>query len=306
MLQNGVLGTGISAHKGRDDLSDLDRILDEVEGLGVESIELATYDMDIVVAGRIRRPPLELLKAACRGRKVDYTVHGPLAINFFDDPVRLSRHFDVMKASMEVAAEVGAIHYVVHSGVTANRPLDLLEGAYARQRDWLAKAGDVAKELGLLICVETMFGGHEGRMHASTPSRLAAELAAIAHPNVWATLDFSHSYLRLSYFGGSYIDEIRMLAPLAKHLHVHDSFGRADDIWTYSIGEKLAFGHGDLHLPVGWGDIPWDALMTECTFPDGVVFNIELQQRYWHAVQECVAATKALAVRARTSRQRAA
>ncbi len=45
----------------------------------------------------------------------------------------------------------------------------------------------------------------------------------------------------------------------------------------FTDGERLAYGHGDLHLPVGWGDIPWDALMAECTFPEGVLFNIELK-----------------------------
>lgn len=90
MQKNGILGTGISAHKGRDDLADFARILDEVEALGVEAIDLPTYDMDIVVAGKIRQAPLDIPKAACRGRQVTYTVHGPLAINFFDEPSRLA------------------------------------------------------------------------------------------------------------------------------------------------------------------------------------------------------------------------
>jgi sugar phosphate isomerase/epimerase len=67
----------------------------------------------------------------------------------------------------------------------------------------------------------------------------------------------------------------------------------------FTDGERLAFGHGDLHLPVGWGDIPWDALIDQCVFPAGVVFNIELQSRYWYMAQETVDATKALAARAR-------
>ncbi len=88
------------------------------------------------------------------------------------------------------------------------------------------------------------------------------------------------------------------LAPFARHLHVHDSFGLQDDIWMYTEGERLAFGHGDLHLPVGWGNLPWDALIDACHFPDGVVFNIELEARYWPAAAETVAATKRLAARA--------
>ena len=61
MLPNGITGTGISAHKRANDLSDFSAELDMIEALGVESIELPTYDMDIVVGGCIRKPQLERL-----------------------------------------------------------------------------------------------------------------------------------------------------------------------------------------------------------------------------------------------------
>jgi sugar phosphate isomerase/epimerase len=302
MLPNGVAGTGISAHKRLNDLSDLADELDMIEDLGVEWIELPTYDMDVVVGGRIRRPQLEALKRACAGRSVGYTVHGPLAINLMDEPYRLPRHMDVLAASLEVAAELGAEHYVVHSGLAPVQQGAGLEAAYERQREGLARAGDMARRLDLVLCVETLFAGFDGKAHASSPRRLAAELAAVAHPNVMATIDFSHSYLMLDWEGrrGDFVEEIKALAPWARHLHVHDSFGRQDDIWMFTEGERLAYGHGDLHLPVGWGDIPWETLIAECVFPRGVVFNIELNQRYWYAAQETVDAAKSLAERART------
>lgn len=305
MLANGITGTGISAHKRADDLSDLDAELDMIEALGVETIELPTYDMDVVVGGRIRRPQLEALKRAVAGRDVGFSVHGPLSINFMDEAYRLPRHFEVLQASLEVAAEVGAENYVVHSGLTPRQQGDGIEEAYRRQREWLARAGDVARQHGLHLCVETLFAGFDGRGYASTPVRLAGELAAISHPNVMATLDFSHSYLKLDFDGrrADFVEEVKALAPYARHLHVHDSFGRQDDIWMFTDGERLAYGHGDLHLPVGWGDIPWETLIDECTFPEGAVFNIELKQRYWYAAQETVDATKALAASARVVRR---
>ena len=105
MLPNGVLGTGISAPYPKGDVSDFSAILDRVEALGVETIELPTFSADLVIGGRIHRPHLETLKRACAGRNVRYSVHGPLSINFFDDPARLPRHFEVLKASLEIAAE---------------------------------------------------------------------------------------------------------------------------------------------------------------------------------------------------------
>lgn len=303
MLANGALGTGISAHKRANDLSDFSEELDMIEDLGVEAVELPTYDMDIVVGGRIRRPQMEALRRSCAGRDVIYSVHGPLSINFMDEAWRLPRHMEVLKASLEVAAEVGAEHYVIHSGLVPQQQGAGHEDAYRRQREWLSKGGDVAREHGLILCVETLFAGYEGRNLAASPSRLARELAAIAHPNVLATLDFSHAYLKLDYDGrrDDFLEEIKVIAPWAKHLHVHDSFGRQDDIWMFTDGERVAYGHGDLHLPVGWGDIAWNELVAQCEFPEGVLFNIELKERYWYAAQETVDATKALAQAARTA-----
>jgi sugar phosphate isomerase/epimerase len=299
MLPNGIRGTGISAHKRANDLSDFAEELDMIERLGVESVELPTYDMDIVIGGRIRRPQLEALKRACKERSFGYTVHGPLAINFMDEAFRLPRHLEVLGASLEVAAEVGASNYVLHSGMVPTQLANGIEAAYDRQRDWLLRAGDMARHNNLTLCVETLYAD-DGRMQTASPSRLAQELQAIAHPSVMATIDFSHAYIKADYDGrrADYLHEIVTLAPYAKHLHIHDSFGRQDDIYMFTEGEKLAYGHGDLHLPVGWGDIPWDALMKECRFAHGAVFNIELQHRYWHIAQDCVDVVKKLAASA--------
>lgn len=297
----GVRGIGITAGQPASDLSDLPALLDKAERLGVDTIELPTCAMDLIIGGRIRRPHLERLKQACAGRSLGYSVHGPLAINLFDDPVRLPRHFDVLRASLEIAGELGALHYVMHSGVMPLQPDEVIEAAYGRQREWLARAGDVARDCGVLLCVETMFDYQPGRLHASLPSRLAREIAAIGHTHVWATLDFSHAFLRLGSVGGDYLAEVAALAPFARHLHLHDSFGRPDAFETVFPSEKFAFGHGDIHLPVGWGAIPWEAVMERCVFPDGVLFNIELNPRLWYAVDECLATTRALAGRARTA-----
>jgi len=297
-MSNHVIGTGISANRRAFDLSDFGAELDDLQKLGVETIEIPTFDMDLVVGGRIRAPQLAALKRATAGRKIVYSVHGPLAVNFFDAPYRLQRHFDVLKASMEVAAEIGAINYVMHSGIKLVGQNPGTEDAYARQREWLGKVGELARDLNLYVCVENVFCEFDNTTYTASPSRLAREIAAVAHPHVWATLDFSHGYLNTIFVGGDFESECVQLAPYAKHLHMHDSFGLPDDIWMYTEGERLAFGHGDLHLPVGWGNIPWASLMQNCRFPNGTIFNIELQLRYWYAARECVDATKALARKA--------
>ncbi len=100
-----VIGTGLSA---LDEPGDLSAHLDELAALGCETVELPLYAMDVIVGGRIRDPALRTLAAACAGRPFRYTVHGPLAINFFDEAFRLPRHFDVLRAAMEASAALGA------------------------------------------------------------------------------------------------------------------------------------------------------------------------------------------------------
>lgn len=54
----------------------------------------------------------------------------------------------------------------------------------------------------------------------------------------------------------------------------------------------LAFGIGDLHLPVGQGDVPFTALAAACTFPSDAIAVIELYHRYWYDLAPCIAATR--------------
>jgi sugar phosphate isomerase/epimerase len=290
-MPNPILGIGLTAPAGRPDCSDLAAILDDIETRNVSHIELSTYDNDLIVGGRIQRGNLQRLRTACGNRRVGFSVHGPLAINFFDEAFRLQRHFDVFKAAVEIAAEVGAVHYVLHTGQMRMQQHPAFEAAYERQREWLARCGDIGREHGIPICVENLFDELDGSTHTASPARLATELTAVNHPFVLATLDISHAYLHCCYRGLEFVTEVAALAPHAKHIHMHDSFGRADDIWMFAEGERVAFGHGDLHLPVGWGSIPWAELSAACQFPAQPLFNIELKPRYWYAVDECVEQT---------------
>ncbi len=116
-----VLGVGITAAPGSPDCTTLPVILDRIETLDVTHAELSTYENDLIIGGRIHKGNLQRLKTATAGRSIAYSVHGPLGINFFDEPFRLQRHFDVLKAAVEITAEVGALHYVLHSGLKATQ-----------------------------------------------------------------------------------------------------------------------------------------------------------------------------------------
>lgn len=284
---------GISVRCDNHDFSDLAAGLDAAEELGVDTVEIPTLSMDLVANGRMLRERVHEVAAILKGRPLKYTVHGPIAINLMDEPWRLPLHEEVLAASLEVAAELGALHYIMHTGIVGDVQGAGFSAALAQQREALLRAADVVRKFGLLITVENVFT-YNHRRETALPSVLAAEVEALDSEQIRACFDVSHGYINATLHGADFLAEAEALARFAKHVHVHDSFGRPHDIPTYSRAERLAFGQGDVHLPVGWGSIPWDALMARCTFPRGTIFNIELEQRYWEHAAETVARTRAL------------
>lgn len=269
--------------------------LDEAEKFGVDCVELPLYALDLVACGRVLTERLKQVKAITEGRSIGYTIHGPLRLNLLQQPDLLQIEKDVFKAMLEVAAELGGRHFVAHSGgipvQTANPG-----PRYARQRDILAEMGEMASKSNLIITVENLFGGPD---EAMLPSRLASEIDKISHPFVRATLDFSHAYLLSTKHNVDFLSEVEALAPYAKHLHMHDSFGILSENVHYSFrAERVAYGSGDLHLPLGMGSIPWDAIFERCTFPADPIFINELAPYYWSDLENVIASTRAMAEKA--------
>lgn len=274
-------------------LATLGAALDEATALGVDMVELPLYALDVVGSGRIWPDRLHKLKALTAGRPLGYTIHSPLMLNLLEDDRRIGLEKDVLKATLEVTAELGAIHYVAHSGYAPAAAHDV-DARFARQREIMTTMGDFAAAHGITIVMENLFGDE-----AMAPSRLAGEIAAIGHPAVAACFDVSHAFLLANKRGLDFLSEAAALAPHARQLHIHDSFGRLEGRNFNYRAERLAYGHGDLHLPIGRGSIPWDALVDVCRFPAGAVFIHELAPPYWSELAEAVAGTRALAEKTR-------
>lgn len=294
-----VRAAGYSLREGSPEFDDLGPALDEAEALGVNVVELPAYAWHLIVGGKVLDDRVADLGRALAGRALGYTVHGPLSINLMDIPERLERHEAVLKASIEISAEIGASHLVMHTGMVRD-PQDDIEVAYSRQRDALIRAGDIAGALGVTLCVENVFR-FNGERETATPSKLAGELDAIDHKAVKATLDFSHAYIRCAENRLDPAAEIAALAPHAVHLHLHDSFGRPSELWTFDPAEAAAFGEGDLHLPIGWGAIDWDGLVEACHFPPETIAIMELNPRHWRELAAQIPVLGALAARFRVA-----
>jgi sugar phosphate isomerase/epimerase len=93
--------------------------------------------------------------------------------------------------------------------------------------------------------------------------------------------------------GADYIRTLEAFAPMVNHLHVHDSLGRPTSMeGFYRPAEQIAFGMGDLHLPMGWGDIPWEAILPRLRFRTGTVMIVELFERHFAELEGCAATAR--------------
>jgi sugar phosphate isomerase/epimerase len=282
-----IAGFGFATIGGRSDLSGLDAALGRIEDAGATHAELALFDADLIAGGRVLPEPRRRLEAICARRSLRYTAHGVLSVNFMDEP-NLELHQAVCRAGLELAAVVGASVLVQHPGVIPMKPAHEIERLHGIERTALREMGDVAARLGPRLAVETLFV-ETAQEYTADPVRLAAELRAVDHPQVVGTLDVSHSYLMAGFRGSSPVEAVRAFAPVTGHFHLHDSFGRPPGSLAgfYTDSERLAFGVGDLHLPFGWGEIPFETLLPELTVLAGTVLTVELPERYWSELESC-------------------
>ncbi len=287
-----VRGAGFSSAVVEDIHFDrLREDLDQAEELGVDFVELPLFAMDLIAGGHVLQPQIRRLREALKARSLGFTAHGPISMNFMEAPETVARHMTVAKAFIEAAAEIGAVHIVFHTGRTTAKDEAEIEALYARQRDAFAALGGFAGQHAMTIAVENIFAFNAGE-HSALPSRLAREIEAIGHPNVRGCLDFSHAALNCAAQGADFLADANALARVACHLHIHNSFGDPSALWCFTRSERVAYGFGDLHLPLGWGNLPWAAAMAGFTFLPDVIFNLELPAQYWFMLEESVRAMR--------------
>ena len=282
MLQIDAIGIAYDLEPGPRRFERLEAGLGYVADLGYRLVELDPHPLAIIVNGTVRQAVLADFVAVLRNFNLRYTIHGANRLNLAYDP-RHALCKAIMQAQIEICRAVGARRLVYHSGLQAldlvrhgvRRTLlsdeELAAGA-AQEVAALRALAPLAADAGLIIGLENgdshqwehnilaslgrpraELAKHHARLYIPP---IVRQLEAVDHPNIAMTLDIAHLHIAAHDMGFDYLTAIEQAAPWVKHLHANDNFGRLDQGFNTEM-DRWAFGEADIHLPPGWGSIPY-------------------------------------------------
>jgi len=291
-----TIGSNINEVRVDGSLKALVRDLDAFAGFGLTAAEISIHGLDTIRNGRCNKPRIRELQAILADYPFAYSTHAPNPLNLMDrdDP---DLHRDVLFASLECSAEIGARVMVYHPGrYLAEEAFSVARPCLFTPREKQAMLDHEAVVLaqaadhfpGVMIAMENArpYLCHSPYCYAENPSELLGQIRRIGKANVGMTLDFGHLHLSSRFYGFDEREEVRQAASSIVHCHVHDNFGRSVRHTEKTQTHQIPFGRGDAHMPVGWGDIPFDDLFPRFISNYTGLLICELRSRYFENTGE--------------------
>lgn len=285
-------------------LERLEQCLIYYSELGYTVAELPITGLSVVVNGKLFQPRVMRVQEILEKYDFRYTVHAPnrtnLAYGYNHDLEK-----SVLEASVQFCHIIGAKRLVYHSGLQA---LDAAHtGTVFLPSDEELKRG-MEHEISALEAIaptaqdaDVVIGMENGDPHLweyavlkrnqktaidlpKYHARLRIQpiidqLEAINHPNIGMTLDLAHLHLAIHALGDDYLEAVALASPWVRHLHINDNFGKLD-VGFDNEKDRLPYGEADLHLPPGWGAIPFAQAFEKLGDYTGEII-LEIKDRYW-------------------------
>jgi sugar phosphate isomerase/epimerase len=278
-------------------------LADDLEALkiaGPDFAEVWPDHLGIILGGNLVAERAHPVRELLLKTDLAYTVHAPLEVNLMD----LTAHDvqrDVLEASLWFANSIGADVVVCHAGqrLGSRDARYSLREQFAAERAALREAGDLAGKLGVTIAVENYYPELpivRGAVYDYSvwPSQLAEQVSAVDHTAVGLCLDVGHAALAASLFGFDFLEECGAVAPLVRHIHLHDNLMRTNVTGEPPASEHPVYGLGDLHLPPGRGMVPLKELFRRVDFPEDPACCVELSPDLYFLAPEALRAARGL------------
>jgi len=182
-----------------------------------------------------------------------YQIHGPWRVPQDATDEDRAERFEKMTKAMVIAKYLGAKYMAVHPLMPygADSP-DNPEEIYAINKKYYTALANVAKNLGVTVCLENM---PFRNFPLSSPRALGDFIRDIGSESLKMCFDTGHANM----FEGSVGDMLREVSDLVKILHLHDNLGDEDS-----------------HLPLYEGNIDW-ADFAEALFDIGFDGPVSLE-----------------------------
>ena len=300
-----IRGFAINADAGFIDgnLTLLKQELAYYHDIGFSHVELAPHGVGAIIGGRLERERLREVQALLAGQSLGVAVHGPNPINLMGrNPEAVDRQGFL--ASIEFAAALGAAVMVYHAGrYLAEEDFLLVPQPYPtpaeqqalwnREREELRSMGEAAAHYGVIIAVENArpYLNAPHYCYAESLVKLATMISEVNHPNVGVTLDMGHAYLSARRYGLDLCEGIAAVGPFVRHIHLHDNFGRCCHSYERKQNEMAVMGRGDMHMPIGWGEVPAREIFARLGHYSGIV-TLEMRPRYRDNYREALGAAR--------------
>lgn len=293
------IGSNINAERVDGSLHQLRQDLDGFLKFGLTAAEISVCATDVIRNGRLEPQRLEDIVGVLERYPFCYSVHAPNPLNLMNE-AEFDLHVAVMRASLEFSEAIAAKVMVYHPGrfqaeetfatlgkiaIPAQQQQQLLE----REAETLQHFADQFPSQTIALENARPYRHLSPFCYAEFPAQLREQVARINRPNVGLTLDFGHLHMAARHYGFSEEEAVKQLAPWIRHCHLHDNFGLANDPMEKLQPQLLPFGRGDLHLPIGWGDIDFVGLCSLFLSRYRGLLITELRSRYFNFTGESAA-----------------
>ena len=297
-----IVGVGSSAGWAEGDMASLAHSLEEVQKASGGCVELYASALSVVGAGRLIPHRVAELRKIITGSDLTPTIHAPIPINFMDR-ADADLHWRAARASLELAGEIAAPAVVFHAGRCHPREWARDEpGLLAYEREVLERVGELASQHNTRAALENISPNRNVILGAEwsyslIPAKLAEQLAQVESSGVTGCLDIAHARQGATLTGTDFLAGIEAMGPECGHIHISDVTGEPSPLWIDSAIDRVFFGVGDTHAPLGWAGIDFD-LVAEVFRPQaGTLAVLELAGPVRCALAESIVRLKAFAER---------
>ncbi len=290
------IGSNINEVRVDGSMKALRRDMTAFQEFGLSATEIPVHGLDAIRNGRLDKQRTTETKTILADFPFRYSVHAPNPLNLMDRQ-HVGLHRDVLMASLEFSAEVGAELMVYHPGrflveeefgVHGQITMESAEEERLLELEatMLQEAADKFPMVVIAMENARPYLHHSPYCYAELPVNLMAQVERINRDNVRINLDFGHLHMASRFYNLNEISEVRAIATLIAHCHVHDNFGNPVYHTEKQQTHQIPFGKGDSHMPVGWGDIPFRDLLAEFIDSYQGMLICELRGRYFEQTRE--------------------